>query len=399
MHGGVSAAFADAAAFDGLRQEWDTLWGTSRSRTLFLSWEWLHSWWRHWREGRLLRLVLVRDSGGTLVGIAPLCIERRGPLRGTRVLAFLGTEGVSSDYLDFLASESHEAQVAAAVFALIAQDSASWDLIELSDLLETSLVLRHIATCARDAGLIARRSPDQICPFLTLPQTPEQLAGVLGKRTRAHVGKKRRRLLHAGISIRLIENREELPRALASLFDIHEQRWRLRALPGNFRQDRIRAFHSEVAPLFLGRGWLRLFEASREGTVVAILYGFQDDTTLTYFQSGFLPEFSRYSPGGVLIGEGMEYAIRHGGGRFDFLRGPEPYKWEWTSESRTTHRLTLVRRGDLPTRIRMGVTRLGDTGKRLVKAILRPSKRTRAWRGAGSEEEGEGRIQPASDAP
>ncbi|MGQ0613558.1 MAG: GNAT family N-acetyltransferase [Planctomycetaceae bacterium] len=394
----LAATYADASAFDGLRAEWHALWVASRSRTVFLTWEWLHSWWSQWGEGKVLRLILVRDAGGTLVGVAPFCIQRRGAPWNLRVLSLLGTEAVSSDYLDILAHDDHEEGVAAAVLALLLRDRGSWDLMELSDLLESSVVLSRFARCAEGAGLIARRKPDQVCPFLSLPEAVGQLVDVLGERTRRYLLKKRRRLLHKEIAIRLIDRPDQIDAALQRLFEIHEQRWSLKGLPGNFRQDRVRSFHASVAPLFLERGWLKLFEAVQNGVTVAVLYAFQDDRCFTYYQSGFSPEVAKLSPGGVLLGVGMEHAIENGRGLFDFLRGPEPYKWEWTSEHRHTHRLTLVRRRDLPTRFRHWLSLVGSKGKRLAKAILRRSSREKPVAERDAAEDAESRDKASAEA-
>src|SRR5437867_2771593 len=46
--------------FERLKQEWNELLQNSTSDCLFLTWEWLWSWWKHLAEGRKLFIITVR---------------------------------------------------------------------------------------------------------------------------------------------------------------------------------------------------------------------------------------------------------------------------------------------------------------------------------------------------
>ena len=67
--------------FRALADAWRDLHEQSGSRSIFLSWEWLHGWWRHFGSGRALWMGAAFE-GERLVGMAPLCIETDpGPAR------------------------------------------------------------------------------------------------------------------------------------------------------------------------------------------------------------------------------------------------------------------------------------------------------------------------------
>src|SRR5262245_62597392 len=59
--------------FEALRPEWDALL-TRAEASLFQTWEWQWSWWRHFGRGRLC--IMTARRGGELVGIAPLMLGR-----------------------------------------------------------------------------------------------------------------------------------------------------------------------------------------------------------------------------------------------------------------------------------------------------------------------------------
>src|SRR4030095_8356891 len=100
--------------FDSLRDEWNALLATSESDSVFLRHEWLSVWSKHMMEGRQLSIVIARD-GKELVGVLPLA-ERR-PQRARmmpRVLEFLGSGVIGSDYLDAIVHRGRQREVLSA---------------------------------------------------------------------------------------------------------------------------------------------------------------------------------------------------------------------------------------------------------------------------------------------
>src|SRR5438132_12003737 len=60
--------------FLSMREKWNALLQCSASDGVFLTHEWLSSWWRHLGEGRQLSIVTARENG-ELIGILPV-VER-----------------------------------------------------------------------------------------------------------------------------------------------------------------------------------------------------------------------------------------------------------------------------------------------------------------------------------
>jgi CelD/BcsL family acetyltransferase involved in cellulose biosynthesis len=62
--------------FEALREEWEALAQSSSCSSVFVSWPWQYHWWRNYREGAQLRILVARvDSQVT--GILPLYIARK----------------------------------------------------------------------------------------------------------------------------------------------------------------------------------------------------------------------------------------------------------------------------------------------------------------------------------
>src|ERR1700689_2475253 len=107
--------------FDSLRAEWNALLERSSANGVFLTWEWIRTWWTHLAERHKLSIAAIR-SEGRLVGIAPLAIR---PAAIKRLFLFscgefLGSGTAGSDYLDLIVEKGSEEET----FEALAPDLA-----------------------------------------------------------------------------------------------------------------------------------------------------------------------------------------------------------------------------------------------------------------------------------
>ena len=87
-----------------------------------------------------------------------------------------------------------------------------------------------------------------------------------------------------------------------------------------------------------------------------------DGDRLMFYNAGSDPEARELSPGVILAARCIQLAIEQGMRRFDFLRGNEPYKYEWGAADEPIQRL-LVRRDDVAADAgRAGGGPVGDAG-------------------------------------
>jgi CelD/BcsL family acetyltransferase involved in cellulose biosynthesis len=118
-----------------LRPVWQTLFASNENHTPFQSWEWHYAWWKHFGRPGALR-ILIAESRGKVLGIAPLCLSstfRGWPLKH---LTFISRK--RSDYLDFLVQPGAETEFFTELFAFIKARRADWRFIDLSDLQQSS---------------------------------------------------------------------------------------------------------------------------------------------------------------------------------------------------------------------------------------------------------------------
>jgi CelD/BcsL family acetyltransferase involved in cellulose biosynthesis len=61
------------------------------------------------------------------------------------------------------------------------------------------------------------------------------------------------------------------------------------------------------------------------------------------YNSGIDPRFSEYSPGWVLLGYLLQWAIDQKRAEFDFMRGDEDYKYRFGAVDRQVVRVLITR--------------------------------------------------------
>ena len=70
---------------------------------------------------------------------------------------------------------------------------------------------------------------------------------------------------------------------------------------------------------------------------------FDDGTRIGYYNAGVDPDARDLSPGVVMVAEYARQAIESGRRELDFLRGDEPYKYEWGAVDQPIQRILVSR--------------------------------------------------------
>ncbi|MBI4609206.1 MAG: GNAT family N-acetyltransferase [Candidatus Rokubacteria bacterium] len=359
----------DPAGFEKLRDEWDELLEESASNCLFLTWEWLHTWWRHLGEGRQLSLIAVRCEG-RLIAVAPLTVRPRRVtgLVPFRVLEFLGTGSVGSDYLDLIIRRGRERE---AIRALVEHLADGKLMLELAQVNRHSCLAAGLATQLMLRGWRRSRATTDICPFIRLSgHSWQSYLATLGAEHRYNFGRRLRNLTKRfDVRFERVAWEEQRRTTLSALFALHDVRWRERGGSTAFCTPGLRSFHEEVSRLALQRGWLRLFVLRVDGKPAAALYGFAYGRTFYFYQAGFDPCYTKQSVGLVTLGLAIQNAIEEGVDEFDLLHGDEQYKLHWAREARELERVELY-----PPRVRgllyEGAVELGRAARRLARRVL-----------------------------
>jgi len=319
---------------------WDALSAESHRPLPFMSWAWHRAWADAAPPDELAsaEAIALFDASGGLRALFPFALRRalfhRVPVDS---LTWAIGDAGCPDHLDLLAVPGTDLEPLAA-----ALDAVPWRIMQLGNLGAGAVNARALGDRIAAHGHTMRRRALWSCPRIAIDGDWERYLGTLTP-TRRQTVRRKERSLRRHFAVTLTDyTAATLDEGWRRLMMLHDRRW-----PGEgaFREPRLermqRAFAGQLAAA--GRLWLTTLEL--DGASAAAWYGFALGDTVYFYQSGRDPRFEGESVGLVLMARMIRRAIEGGYKRFDFLRGDDAYKAQWTSDHRATEEIVLFRRG------------------------------------------------------
>ena len=294
----------------------------------FSTWEWASTWWRHLGKGREQKILGFENRRGELVGIVPLYLHQRLPLR---LLRFVGH--FPADQMGPVCAPEHAADVARALHRGLTAES-TWDLL-LAERLPTEAGL--------DFPVRARRLRTEPMPELKIETTDwDEFLATKSSNFRGQVRNYERRLIRDhSLRFRLAADPDRLNDDMDLLFRLHESLWESQGSEGAFRG--LKDFHRDFARQALENGWLRLWIAYLDAKPAAAWYGFRLGDTDWFYQGGRSPTHNRTSIGFVLMSHTVRDAVESGIATYKLLLGGEQYKARFSTHEPTVETLVFTR--------------------------------------------------------
>jgi CelD/BcsL family acetyltransferase involved in cellulose biosynthesis len=282
-------------------------------------------WNKHWRDefkaGKEL-LLLTFERADEVVAILPLYRKLES---GVRVLRFVG--GIElTDYLGPVCSQADREEVAESLIDWLEHADLEWDELDAHNMPVPSGFAEYLVDRADRHGLAFRLDQEETSAVLPLPGDWDSYLSALDQKQRHELRRKRRRLQRTYPEARFrTATPATLARDMRLFVDLHRG---AEGHKGYFMQPEIASFFERIALDFSLRGWLHLDFLEVEDVVLASTFGFELDGRFYLYNSAYDAGAARLSPGLVLVSELVKESIARGVESFDFLRGPERYKYE-----------------------------------------------------------------------
>jgi CelD/BcsL family acetyltransferase involved in cellulose biosynthesis len=377
------------AELASLRLRWNELAAGVPMRT----WEWHENWWRVYgntcptkrREmpaghgevyGKELYLLTVFEPPDRLIGIAPWYLEF-SETQG-RVMRFLGSGEVCTDYSTILCEPGKEHAVAEALAQTLCDPLhvadwltnnhvRHWDRIEFEAVpTDDSVMQMFLRELSRQNNLVHRR-PGLSCWQLPLPATWDEYLAQLSKSHRKQVRRAERELFATGrAKLCELTNEAEFDVAWERLVSLHQRRHQSLGKTGCFASPRFTTFHEELARSLFKAGMLRLEWLEFDGRVLASEYQFVGNDTVYAYQGGIEPTELELSPGWLMLLSSVKQAISEGRTKFDLMRGDEAFKAHWRALPTQTEDIRIVKR-TASNQVRRGLWVAGDQVRSWLK--------------------------------
>jgi CelD/BcsL family acetyltransferase involved in cellulose biosynthesis len=368
---GRTALVAARRTFESIPAEtWDALVDRSASATPFARHCVQRAWWDAYGATAHDQTVVVTavSAPDEIVGIVPLMHRHElepGDVAARTVLrhqagpqlrvvppaataVFFGAS-YHADYATILAAPADLRAVAEALATFLAeQDPDRWDVVDLRRLRDgdpaTDALAKAFEWAAPASCWFVTRETEDVCPILTLQPGMdfEGYLGTLDKKERHEVRRKIRRAEAAG-EVKLERSADPLA-DLDAFVELHQKRWGVEGLfPETEGGAASRKFFAGLFGECADTGIVDLSFLTVGGRRIAAGVTFDDDKAVYYYNAGVDTDARELSPGVVMVACYIQRAIELGKTRLDFLRGNEPYKYEWGAVDEPIERLLIQR--------------------------------------------------------
>ncbi|MBA3431404.1 MAG: GNAT family N-acetyltransferase [Actinobacteria bacterium] len=305
--------------------EWEQLRVRDPNRHVFSTPQWHRLWWEEFNAGKELYLLKMHRAG-EVVAFVPLY---RKVENGRKVFRFIG--GIDlTDYLGPICSLEDRDDVAEALIEWLTRTDVEWDELDAHNMPVPFGFAEFLVDRADRHGFGFTLEQEETTAILPLSDDWEAYLSGMASKERHELRRKRRRLGRDYPDANFRSSTEEsLERDLKIFVEMHRE---AEGMKGRFMGSEMANFFQRIAEEFMPRGWLRLDFLEVGERPIASTFSFEVDDVFYLYNSAFEPEAARLSPGLVLVSELVKSSIAKKLKTFDFLRGPERYKYQFGAQ-------------------------------------------------------------------
>lgn len=344
--------------FQQLKTNWDAVYSADPNAQIFVSWSWLRSWFEVTPYAWSI-LAIQLDRNSPYIAFFPIALRsvKKCKIHVFRELHMGGY--YLADYTGFVCLPEYEEQ-AITTFAIYLQQHFKWDSFQLTDVSDPRLDI--FLKCFSQKKFNFHQANATCCPYIPLPTTWEQyLQDFLGANTRQNLRKKLRQIESLKEFNFIPTQANNLEIQIEALLKLWQMRWGVRSESelNIYRNIFQRCFENDCL-------WLNVLWNETTPVAGIAIFMEQQKKVFYFYITGYDDNFSKLSPGRVMLAHSIKYAIENGFEVFDFLRGDEDYKFSFFgAKERYNKNVTIERRN------------LRITAINLIKQLRQFSKKTK----------------------
>lgn len=367
---GYEVRVATLEEFRASRESWNRLVFSMALPSIFLTWEWIYTWWERFGAAGREALILLVYGDGELRGILPLFREEGYPLIGSAFVWFCAAKDLYSDHLDIIAAPEHASACLAAVGEFFTRHCTDWAMIQFPMITADSAIYRWLSQGEHSGGYQVQVSLSSVARYIPLDGSFEEYFASFHKKQRYNVRSRRSRL-YTEDRVQYVGESRSAGRSLEAVFDLHRRRAVRKGIASSFGRPDVLAFHQAFIERAAPQQWVYFrFLESPKG-VIAGAYNLVMGGRVFSYQKGIDPAWERLGPGTVLLYELVQEAFAQGLKEYNFLQGAEAYKTIWTQHSRNLHTAQLYNRSAAG-RLAAYLHRSKRLAAQLVKVVRKP---------------------------
>lgn len=318
--------------FQNFQKEWDELLSRSSNGHLFLTHDWLSTWWMSYGRQKDLFVLLLWENN-RLIGAVPMMMtkDNKYGVRFKRI-AFMGDSEWTIN--DFIISDKRNEAIEKIIKFLLSRE---WDIVDLRNIPESSKHVDILSKEFGENGFNITRHEAAKSPVLTIGGKWEDFYNSRSTKFKKTTRNKINRINKSGnVSIEKYSKPDEVAEILPVVFDIGLKGWKHRQTKNAISStEQNRRFYSRLAGLMSAEGRLDIWLLRWNEIPIAFEFHVRYENTIHALTADYDERYQNISPGSVLDYNIMQHMfqsrIDH---EYDMGSGENFYKMHWTDETK-----------------------------------------------------------------
>lgn len=312
--------------FDKLKTNWNHIYACDSHAQIFLSWHWLRGWLEVVPHDWFI-LAIKPEPGASYVAFFPLSLRS---LQWANVNVYRALQTCAhpvADYTGFICLPEYE-EDAIKEFASYINQNLRWDVFHVKDIQDSRVQVFVNQFSQNDFQLTSNQGV--ACPYIPLPDDWEEyLQNFISRKPRKNLRCSMRKIeQNPDFQLTSIGS-DNLDKQIEVLFELWQIKWGQQ--PESVLNTYRHVFHNCAKSNSL---WIDILW-NQEVPVAATGMYLDNDKKVVYGQmTGFNPEYSKLSPGRVMMALSIKKAIQHKIKNYDLLRGDLDYKFSLLGASK-----------------------------------------------------------------
>ncbi|EPY2271623.1 GNAT family N-acetyltransferase [Clostridium sporogenes] len=313
--------------------QWENLINSSENPEIFYSWNWISNFLKYMCNKRIeIFTILILDKN-EIIGIVPLRIEKRKiGFITARVMCPIVNKTV--DYCSFYFHKKYnEYELLKKAFKVIYENKEKWDYIELT----------NFNTRSRSTYLI-KQIVEKVfhgkCFFEQSVMTPylkyNSIDNKINKKQLKDI-ERRERKLEKNHNLEIYINAKWDREVWDKFIKLHKEKWE----KGIFFNKEYIEFYEELIPKLEEKQQLEFSYLKVDGNIAAIHFGFKTEKKVYYYIPVYSSEYLSKGVGSILLKHIVDNYSKNKM-EFDFLRGDEKYKFDWTDTVHMNYNFYII---------------------------------------------------------
>ncbi|MFA5362074.1 MAG: GNAT family N-acetyltransferase [Candidatus Omnitrophota bacterium] len=321
------------SGFLGLEKAWNALLEESGNESVFLTFEWFKTWWDAFGKNKHLFILLIKDTAGKIIGIAPL-MKYIGTCAGlpVRKISFLYNDNAAE--CGFILSENRD-QSLNKIAAHLEKQENNWDIIEFQSIVEDSENYKELKKILRKNSARFGVKNWLHSPYISIDSEWKEFASSRPKKLRKNLRNLLNKLNREGtFSIQQVNRINQSGTILSTIIAISETSWKIRYNQSIARTPENKRFFEDLYAIACKKNWLNIWLLKIQQEPVAYEYHLVYKNKAYALRADFNEAYKHASPGAVLNTQIIKSYFENGLKEYDLCGHADDYKLCWTSALR-----------------------------------------------------------------